>query len=108
MMMYETIPVTVSNLQCELLYEIYINILEDNYLIDCVDDRSEELLRCLTLLENPDCLEDPDCICNDLILYKRHVSCSEQGVQSIECANLTVSVDYPQFCSEPLNLNISY
>lgn len=96
---------TVSNLRCEVLYDLYINIVEDNYLIDCAEDKSDDLLRCLKLLENPQCLEDPDCVCRDLILYKRHMPCEDL---TIECSDLTLTVVYPTACTNSINLNITY
>jgi len=104
-MMYQKIPVTVSNLQCEILYDLYINIIEENYLIDCAEDKSDDLLRCLKLLENPDCLEDPDCICRDLTLYKRHMPC---GGTVVDCTDLTLEVVYPTACTDSINVNITY
>ena len=72
----QTIPVTVNNLRCELLYELYINITEEKYLVDCVEDKSDDYLRCIKLLENQECLSQ-DCLCDNLKLYRRHEPCQE-------------------------------
>lgn len=78
--------------------------MEDKYLTNCIEE-NDELFRCLKLLENTECLDDPDCVCDSLVLYKRHTPCKEITIQ---CSEFTGQVIYPQFCQEPLTAQINY
>lgn len=105
-MMRKKIPVTVSNLACSLVYDLYQDILDKNYLVNCHESKAHEYLRCIELLSSQGCDIDINCLCDDFTLYEVPSICNPSEV--ICDLQLTVNVlTQTAGCTQPIILTIN-
>lgn len=104
--MRKKIPVTVTNLACSLVYDLYQEILDKNYLINCHESKADEYIRCIELLSSQGCDVDLDCLCNDFSLYEVPGICNPTV---IDCdLQLTVNVlTQTAGCTTPIVLTLN-
>jgi hypothetical protein len=105
-MMHKKIPVTVNNLACALVYDLYQDIMDKNYLIDCHESKAQEYIRCIKLLSQDTCEIDLDCYCDEFNLYEQTNICNP----TVITCDLQITVNtltQTGGCTEPIILNIN-